>query len=136
MSPVTDTIGAAIERWPLWFVFWGFFAVLPIAIPLAVAVFRRPRLKSPAKFATSAAARIVGYPAVLALLIVVPWVAFELLLVPVLFDAYPNSKSVLSFPLGVTHWVLWNAFWLVPLSWLAWVIAASIYYLRCWHARG
>jgi len=134
MNPITDTLTAALERWPIVFSLWALFAILPFVVPFIIALARRPSLVNPARFSISAASRIVGYPTYLILLFVVPWAAFEILLVPVIFDAYPSSKSALSIPLNATHWLLWNMYWLVPLVWLGWVFAASVYFARRWHA--
>ena len=136
MNPVLDTVLVAMERWPEEFIFWALFSILPIAFPVAIALLRRPRLTRPTIFALAAASRIIGYPALLCLLLVIPWVFFEIFLVPVIADAYPNLKTLMSWPLNVSNWLLWNAFWVVPLVWVMWVAVASYRYANSWQKQG
>ena len=139
MSPVLDTAATVFQRWPLGVVLWALFALLPVMAPAAVAVTRVPRAQGRFGFVSSAAARIVGYPCLLLLLLGVPWVAFQVLFVPVVLDAYPDSKPFLAVPLSASAWLLQHWFWFAPLAWLLWVFAATVRFSRRWsatHAAG
>jgi hypothetical protein len=127
MHSITETATALVASEPLGFLLWLEFAVLPVLVPLVVALARRQPFRQCLNHAWATAARTVGYPAAIILLLGVPWVAFELFLVPVLLDAYPGSQVLLSVPLTFTHWLLSVWFWLVPLLWPVWVVAVAFF---------
>lgn len=135
MSPITDTLTEMVARMPEAFVAWFLFGVLPVLVPATLATFVEARPSAKVQFTLSTAARLIGWPALLIALLVLPWFAFEMFPVPVLFDAYPASRSVLSGPLAVTHWLTRQSNWLVPLAWLAWVFVAAARLRKLWVVR-
>ena len=134
MNPISDTLVAIFERHPLAFVLWVQFGLLPLLIPLVVAFARRPRLQQKARFVFSACARIVGYPAVLTILLVVPWASFQVFLSHVAYEAYPSARTLLSAASEFSGWCLRHWYYVVPLLWPVWVLVASVYAARRWHA--
>ncbi|WP_457425964.1 hypothetical protein [Roseateles sp. P5_E7] len=135
MSPVIDTLIEMFGREPLAFVLWAEAALLPVLLPMALAAARRPVLDQRRRFVLSAAVRIVGYPALVVLWVVVPWTAFELFLAPVVLDAYPASKTWLAVPLEMARSLAAHGFWGLPLLWPVWVSAAAVHVMRRWPTR-
>jgi hypothetical protein len=135
MRPFADTLSAMLEREAFALVLWVNLVVLPLLVPLVLAIARKPRLNRPVAFAWSAGARIVGYPTMLTLLFVVPWFIFEVFLVPVLFEAAPASKAVLATPLSLTRWLTWHWFWYLPFLWFLWVTFASFHLAKKWRVQ-
>uniref|UniRef100_UPI001E322B2A hypothetical protein n=1 Tax=Pelomonas sp. KK5 TaxID=1855730 RepID=UPI001E322B2A len=134
MSPIADTVGEMLTRMPEAFGAWLLFGLVPVLVLGILSIFTMAGSSSRLKFTLSAAARLLGWPVLFVVLLGLPWVAFELFLVPVMFDAYPFSRAVLSVPLTVTHWLAWQSYWLVPLAWFAWVVITSLHLRKRWKA--
>jgi hypothetical protein len=134
MSPIADTFAELVARMPEVLAAWILFALVPVLVPGVLAMFMKGKLSTKMKFTLSVAARLLGWPVLLIAFVGLPWFAFEMFFVPVLFDAYPLSKFVLGGPLMATQWLTWQSYWLVPLAWLAWVFFASVRLRKCWEA--
>jgi len=135
MSPVADTVAAFLDRYGAAVVVWSWFALPPILVPAAIALARRRVLRGKARYVLASAAHIVGYPALILLVLLVPCVAADVFLVPALLDAHPASRTILAAPLAAGDWVA--AHWLVAdvasfLLWPAWVVAAALHGARRW----
>ena len=133
MTPVADTLAVLIEKAPEAFAAWILFGLVPILVPTVWALLSGSGMPRRVKFVVAAATRIVGRPALLIILVGVPCFVFELFLVPVVFDAYPVSRSILRGPLAVSDWLVHNWFWLLPLLWPAWVGYATYRVRKEWH---
>ncbi|WIV99628.1 hypothetical protein [Kinneretia aquatilis] len=133
MTPVTDTLAVMFEKAPEAFAVWILFGLFPILVPAIWAVVIERGMPRRARFVVAAATRIVGQPALLIILVGVPFFVFELLLVPVILDAYPLSRTILRGPLAVSNWLARNWFWLLPLLWPVWVGYATYLVRREWH---
>lgn len=135
MSPVADTISAMLDRAPeaLWA--WVLFGLVPVLVPGLAALFVKAPAWSRLGFTLSCAARLLGWPLLCIALIGVPWTLFELFLVPVLFDAYPVSRSILAIPLALTHGLMsvWPV--VVLVLWTVWLVAGTARAQRAWRAR-
>jgi len=132
MSPALDTAVEVLHRWPFEVTLWMLFALVPVLVPAVVATVKVPKGGRRAAFVVSSAARLVGYPVMLLLLLGVPWVVFEVVFVPVLLDAYPGSRSVLAVPVALSELALQHWFWAAPLAWLTWVAVATPRFARSW----
>lgn len=132
MNPVVDTVTAMFHRMPEAFLAWGLFCVVPVLVPACASVFVTARASSKLKFTLSSAARLLGWPLLLLALVGLPWFVFEIFLVPVLFDAYPVSRSILAVPLAATHWLVQTWYVILPIVWLAWVAVGTARLRRAW----
>lgn len=135
MSPAADTVGAFLDRYGAAVFLWCWIALMPILVPAIVAVARRDALRDRAGYVSTTAARVVGYPAVFVLLVVVPWVGAEIFFVPALLDAHPTSRTILAAPLAMGDWVAAN--WLLLslaalMSWPAWIVVMALRGARQW----
>ena len=132
MSPVSDIISTLYDKAADVFGAWVLFALFPVLVPALLALFAKGQQTGKLKFALSAAARLFGWPTLFIALLGPPWFLFEVYLVPVILDAYPWSRSLLSGPLSMTHWLTWNSYWLVPVLWVGWVLYGSLRFRRAW----
>lgn len=132
MNPVADTVVEMLHRMPEAFLAWGLFGVVPVLVPACVSVFVDARTSSKLKFTLSSAARLLGWPLLLVALFGLPWFVFELFLVPVLFDAYPVSKTILAVPLAATRWLVQTWYVVLPLVWLVWVTVGTARLQKAW----
>ena len=135
MSPVADTVAAILDRHGAEVAVWSWFALLPILVPAAVAIARRRMLRGKARYVLASAARILGYSALIVLVVLVPCAAANVFLVPALLDAHPGARAFLAAPLAASDWVAAN--WLVAsvasfLLWPVWVVAAALHGARQW----
>ena len=135
MSPIIDTFNALVHKCPDAFLIWGCLSIAPLAILVALALLYGPKLLNRMAFVRTSFALVIGYPTALILLVVVPLTVFNLFFTPVIFDAYPNFRGVLSAPVSLLNWVAQNAFWSAPIVWLIWLVASPIYLARKWRAH-
>ncbi len=135
MSPIADTISAMFDRAPAALWAWVLFGLVPVLVPGLASLFVKAPARSRLGFTLSCAARLLGWPLLCIALIGVPWALFELFLVPVLFDAYPVSKSILATPLAWAHELmsLWPL--VVPVLWIVWLAVGTARAQRAWRAR-
>lgn len=137
MSPAADTVGAFLDRYGASVFPWCWIALMPILVPAIVAVAQRRALRGRAGYVSTTAARVVGYPALFVLLVVVPWVGAEIFFVPALLDAFPLSRTILAAPLAMGDWVAAN--WLLLsfaalMMWPVWIVVMALRGARQWRA--
>ena len=134
MSPVFDTVAALYAKAPDAFAAWLVFCLLPMVVPAALVLFAKRGAGAKFAFVLSAAARLMGWPVLFLALVGVPLFVLEVFLMPVILDAYPASRTLLSVPLAFMDLLIQNLFWLVPLLWLVWVFFGTIRFRRAWNA--
>lgn len=103
---------------------------MPLLVPLIVALVHRAALRGHGPYALPTVARILGYPALLVLWLVVPWLVLVEFFVPVMLDAYPGSRAILAAPLALSHAVApWSLMAAAGL-WPVWVVVAALHGAR------
>jgi hypothetical protein len=104
-------------------------------VPALVSIFVKAPPSSRLSFALSCAARLLGWPMLALGLIGLPWVAFDLYVVPVLFDAYPISRSILAAPLDLTRWVVRVGYLILPILWSLWLVIGTMRLRNSWRGK-
>ena len=135
MNTIRDTLEVMLHRWPDAFALWVLVALAPLATLVICALLFRPKLSRRISFVRSSFALILGYPAAIVLLFVIPITVLNIFLVPVILDANPVSRTILSAPLTLANWLVWSAFWFAPLLWLVWSVAAPVFLARKWRGN-
>ena len=131
MNPVAGTASRLLDLYGANVWAWCWVALLPVLVPAVVAAAQRRGLRGKGSYVLPTAARILGYPAMFALLVLVPCFVFDVYFVPVLLDAHPASRTILAAPLALLDWISSNGFILsiaLIALWPIWVVAAA---LRC-----
>jgi len=130
MSVLTDTLHALTARYPEALAAWLLFCVLPLISCTIWTVLYRSQLDRPFKSLLHALSFSMGYPMALLGLIIAPISAFSIFLAPALLDGYPTWRSFLLALLAIPNWLTEQSFWLVPLTWLFWVVVSPRLALR------
>lgn len=115
---------------------WSYLTFVPFVIPAIYSLLRKPRLAGRVGFTTFTAALILGFATAFALLLIIPWWAFQVFVVPVIFQVHPIVIDVLRVPLAVSNWLTWSWPLMLPLVWLLLAISVTLIMGRRWSRRG
>jgi len=130
MNVATDTFHAFAQRYPDAFGLWLFFGILPVVACVLWTLRYRSQAPRPWSVLSLTVACTLGYPAMLVVLLVLPVSVFSIFLAPAMLDAYPTWRTALLALLYLPEWFSRQAFWLVPIAWLCWVMLAPAAFIR------